>query len=375
MITILADDLTSALDGAAPFAARGLASTVALHADAVGQCQAEVLALDLDTRSLLPEEARRRFLHAAMRMRRSTLVYKTVDSTLRGHPGAETAAVLAGSGRVHAVIAPAFPAAGRTTSQGRQFVDGQPVHLTAFARDPLTPVRSSRVVDAMRGAEPGSYTIHDAATDGDLDALVARVGTLAEVLWVGSPGLAGALARALPDRRHVAGTMPWTPARRVLVVVGSLHPANDAQLAALGGAGVPLVPLSLEADSADRDRTSGRLRQAFATHPVVALVSPRAAGSDPAWPKALALRAGLIARRNADCFDGLVVTGGDTARRVVDQLDAATLDLAGEVEAGVPFGVLHLPGRSIPFATKAGGFGLPSTLLRCVDRLRGRFEV
>jgi uncharacterized protein YgbK (DUF1537 family) len=50
------------------------------------------------------------------------------------------------------------------------------------------------------------------------------------------------------------------------------------------------------------------------------------------------------------------------------------MDLAGEVEAGVPFGWLHTPNGGFAFATKAGGFGDPDTLVRCVDALRAHSE-
>ena len=73
---------------------------------------------------------------------------KKVDSTLRGPLAAEIEAALAASGRTRAVVAPAFPATGRTTVGGVQHLDGVPVHATRFAHDPVSPVlrvRSARV--------------------------------------------------------------------------------------------------------------------------------------------------------------------------------------------------------------------------------------
>lgn len=371
MIVILADDLTSALDGAAPFAARGWPASVMLKSGEVASNGAKVLSLDLDTRTLSSADARTRFFEAAHRVRGASVLYKTVDSTLRGHLGVETQATLEAAERHHAVVAPAFPAAGRTTVEGCQFVHGKLVHLTAFARDPRTPVHTSRIQEVMRGLDPTRFTVHDATDDRALDAVIAQLGLRPEVLWVGSPGLGAALARAVPAG-NAGGCVSVTmrPAKRVLVMVGSLHPANEAQIAALQQAGVPLLTLAMDTGDPEDEVTAALLEHAFACHPVVGVVSPRVTASDPARPQALALSMGRLARRGAAWFDGLVVTGGDTARRIVDALDASWLDLSGEVEPGVPFGMLHLPDRAIPFSTKAGGFGSAATLLRCVERLR-----
>src|SRR5436190_1924736 len=64
----------------------------------------------------------------------------------RGPLAAELEAARAASGRTAAVVAPAFPATGRTTVGGVQLVDGEPVHRTRFARDLVSPVREADLV-------------------------------------------------------------------------------------------------------------------------------------------------------------------------------------------------------------------------------------
>lgn len=366
MIGILADDLTSALDGAAPFAQRGLSARVVLHEGALARYEADVLAIDLDTRFVEPAEAENRFLRAAEQIRTASLLYKTVDSTLRGNLGAETYGSLKGSQRKHAVVAPAFPAAGRTTVGGYQLVDGVPVERTAFASDPRTPVVSSRVAGRFAELALCLFTVHDASNDGALDQLIARIGLDSDVLWVGSPGLGAALARAVEVTASVQPAVITPRANRVLVVIGSLHPANRQQLEELVRGGAGLVSVAA-VDELDVDETVHEIERAFAVHSVVCLVSPREV--TPHRGASLAPVIGTIVKHCEHHFDGLIATGGDTARRIVDTLGAATIELRGEVEPGVPFGLLTAPGRSIPFSTKAGGFGGAGTLLRCVARL------
>jgi uncharacterized protein YgbK (DUF1537 family) len=59
------------------------------------------------------------------------LLFKKIDSTLRGQPASETAAALAHlkaqSGSAFGIFAPAFPATNRTTIDGRVVVGGRPL--------------------------------------------------------------------------------------------------------------------------------------------------------------------------------------------------------------------------------------------------------
>ena len=115
-IAILADDLTSAGDGAAPFRQAGHDARILLSTPAaVPQHATGVTAVDLGSRVLDEEAASRRTWHAARLFAGSELLFKTVDSTLRGHVAAEVRAAPAGSRRRAVVIAPAFPAEGRVT--------------------------------------------------------------------------------------------------------------------------------------------------------------------------------------------------------------------------------------------------------------------
>ena len=369
MIAVLADDLTSALDGAAPFAARLLAARVVLDASAVDSAGVVVISVDLDSRFLDPVMAEERFAAAAACLPGARVLYKTVDSTLRGNIGAEIRGALRGSRRRRAVVAPAFPAAGRITLGGRQLVDGVPLERTPFADDPRTPVTSSRVADLLVGLDPTSFEMHDAAHDRDLDSLVSSLGLGPDLLWVGSPGLAGALARAVEGPSGGVTFPARDPAERVLVVVGSMHSVNVAQVERLAGAGAALV--RLDAGSLHPAWVAAAVSRAFGSARTVCLLIPQApcpGGADASAQLAQGLGAAVAGC--ATSFDGLVATGGDTARRIVDALGASALDLAGEIEPGVPLGVLRGPDRSIPFATKAGGFGHPDTLLACVHRLR-----
>ncbi|MEV4944674.1 four-carbon acid sugar kinase family protein [Streptomyces sp. NPDC053755] len=376
-VAVLADDLTSAGDGAAPFREAGHPAQVRIGVPegAPATTPAGVVAVDLGSRLLDEDTAAVRTRTAARAQARADLLIKTVDSTLRGHVAAEIRAAHAGSRRRAVLIAPAFPAEGRTTVDGVQHVHGVPVHETAFGRDPAHPVTVSdlgrllpeaAVVGPDRLARlaglvaEGGLVVCSATTDDDLDRIVAAVPEPGEVLWVGSPGLAAALAR------HHARTPPApagaTPAalpavRRPLVVVGSANPASRRQLDLLRGR-----PDVTAASAGDPVAAVESLRR---TTRAVRVVHTPDEHRRAAAPRSLTVDLALVAGRLiADgSVDGLVLTGGETAVSVLASLGAAGIDLYDEPEPGIARGTLIGP-RPLPVLIKAGGFGDEETLDR-----------
>jgi uncharacterized protein YgbK (DUF1537 family) len=191
-ILIVADDLTGACDAAVPFASVGSAVAARVYA-----CSTE--SRDLDEAAMIA--SMERIARAAPRAR---LIFKKIDSVLRGNVQAEIDAASKTFACVSAVITPAFPQMGRTVRNGYLHVDGVPF----------------RQVDQ-------SYL--EADTDQDLDEIVAA-GLKREgcVLWAGSAGLAKALARKLYGEPQPVEA----PAidGQIAFCIGSDHSATQQQL-------------------------------------------------------------------------------------------------------------------------------------------------
>ena len=69
---------------------------------------------------------------------------------------------------------------------------------------------------------------------------------------------------------------------------------------------------------------------------------------------------------------GLVLAGGDTAVGVLRSLGASSVDVLGEVDTGVPYGVVNEGiARGITLVTKAGGFGDSMTLATALEFVEG----
>ncbi len=97
----------------------------------------DVVVIDADTRGLGPARCYRAGCDQLVQQYArdpDLLLFKKIDSTLRGHLGMELAAVLEARSvvapRSVAIMAPAFPTYGRTTVEGRQYVYGKLLHET-----------------------------------------------------------------------------------------------------------------------------------------------------------------------------------------------------------------------------------------------------
>ena len=400
---ILADDLSGAADCAAPFARVGQEVRVAFDAEFSGHAQ--VVAIELDTRRMTEAEARDTAARAARRVADAdgAIVYKKIDSTLRGHVAAELGVTIHElTPRPLTLFAPAFPSMGRTTSNGRVLVNGTPLEETETWRHSgiggsadlvkfLKPsgLRVERVaLEEIRGDlatlamsvrmrwEAGvDVLVCDATEEADLRALARISPRLKDVriLFVGSAGLASHLAATLTP---VRGRPPLRVQRNgpVVFLVGSVSTVSRTQLETLtklsGIEPLMIAPLTLlggddqPAWRALRDEMERRL-----TAGADAAVSTTSDSNvDPGTGGPLALALGRLIKEFRDRIGALVITGGETARAVLTAMNVHALDLRGEVEPGVPLGVA-CGEHQIPIATKAGAFGNPETFLRCREIL------
>jgi uncharacterized protein YgbK (DUF1537 family) len=392
LIAVIADDLTGAADAGVQLVHAGYRTAVFFRESEVFADDLDAVSFDTDSRNVPAGFAAKRVLEAAHTAREARIVYKKLDSTLRGNVAAELAAALGGAGRDLAVVAPAFPAAGRTTVGGIQRVHGVPVDETEMAIDPHTPVREAHVPNLLADAfssvgvlsiedladhervrlalEENECVVADADRDTDLEALVRAVPDPARVLWAGSAGLALALGSVYPG--PCAGDTGLQRARvhPVLVVVGSLSGVAREQVRRLVGE-YGEVDVTVEVGGAGAlERTAAAARDALGGRECAVVHSPEERGaSSESVLGSLAEMVALLSERGL--FEGLVLTGGATAVGVARRLGASGIRLQGEVETGVPMGTLIGP-RPYPLVTKAGGFGGPDTLVGAVEALSGK---
>ncbi|WP_127594560.1 four-carbon acid sugar kinase family protein [Paenibacillus lautus] len=432
-LAIIADDLTGATDSGVQFARRGFNTQVVLHAEEVSAIErnSEIIVLDTDSRAVAAGEAYERTRLAALQVARMGFkhVYKKLDSTLRGNLGAEIDAVADAIPVDCIIVAPAYPKIGRTTRNGIHYVNDVRIDRTETAKDPKSPVAEADLVkllasqsqrqagllplEALRaGAEAASLRIGkllrsgieiivcDAVSDEDLrriaDVAAAGVGRM---LWAGSAGLAEclpdslALARGRGAHEHLSRVVPER-GKPVLLVAGSISKITRSQVAAFNqcprtkAVELDAIAAMTSDEGCDREleRCSSAVRTALAAGFDVSLYagcSPGQVRSAQVAGAARGLQAAEVSNRIAsllglaasECMDttelqGVILTGGDTAKAVCRHLNASGIRLVREIEPGIPLGRLV---GSIPLnvVTKAGAFGRENSLVHAKVVLKG----
>src|SRR5262249_50329441 len=144
-------------------------------------------------------------------------------------------------------------------------------------------------------------------TQDDLDTQLAALPDPESILWVGSPGMALALAKRLAPVQ-VASDVTLAGGGGVLVVVGSANPRSHRQ--------------------ADRVEVE---------HGVALLRAPVERIDDSNF--ILRDIAQAAARRVVDeRFDVVIATGGDTMEAILNGLDISEFEILQELEPGFPLG-------------------------------------
>ena len=376
-IAILADDFTSVTDCTIPFAGRGLSTAALLEVPQGAFPPVQVLGLNTDSRALLPQDAYRRNLQAAQRLREGGYqrVYKSVDSTLRGNLGAELDGVLDGLGKAVALIAPAFPHYGRTTIGGVHYLNGARLGLESI-RAPHA--QFAEAVGALHAQGVGLIVL-DAETEGDLEQIARHAALMEPCLVVGSTGLSRHLPEQWCLKKQAENTSHPTTQKPIIVAAASVSPITSGQVAALveeGGAERCLV----SPDEAALGNLASLLNRGEAVlHRGVDLVlqvdaspqarerSQRAAreaglSSNQMGERIVAALSALVEKWiSQGLTEGVVLTGGDMAQALLQRCNSPGISLYGEVEPGIPAGWLMGRYRCLA-VTKAGAFGTPRAL-------------
>jgi uncharacterized protein YgbK (DUF1537 family) len=401
---ILADDLTGAADCAIAFGRKGHAAVVTWgDIDDASDRRLPVLAYDAASRALAAEAAAGRHADVLARLFESgRLLFKKIDSTLRGQPAAETAAALAHqklrSGSAFGVFAPAFPATGRTTVGGRVLVDGRALEQAeVWQRDHTYPnadladvlatagIRSVKIpLGTIRGGDLGAafarlaaegdvIAVCDAETDHDLHLIAeASLPASPATFFIGSAGLAHALA-GLDAGETAELPRITTSASGTLIVVGSLAGASRSAARELQATGTvkhfPVAPGTLLDGGVGRGSLAGDVMKRLSGGGDALIEIMMDDELDLSLGPRLSQGLGEALQSVAPAIGAFAATGGETAAILLSRFGVNGIRLADEIEPGVSLG-LTLGKLSVPVATKAGAFGDRYSLIRISERLR-----
>lgn len=352
-LTIIADDLTGACDAAGPFAAAGEVVRVCLG-DRLPVAGETVRAMSTNTRDVPALEAEERIRSLAERVGEDGELFKKVDSVFRGNTVVEICAAVRHLRFDLAVIAPAYPAMGRTVRDGVLRIEDASGGSTVRVEESLAEAgcllrkiaagSEEEIATSMRAAlaSGANVVLCDATEQSDLERVVHAARSMqVRVLWIGSGGLAHALATK-------SGARPQIAERRrgqVAFFVGSQHAATSGQVECLR---------NVEAV----DHGSGS---------VVHVVMGRTTEDE------IRCAIGDLVAEQIGC---LLMTGGDTALFVCRALGVESIRLEREFAAGVPLGTVEGgPLHGVTVALKSGGFGDPNLMVKVLEQFGAKHEV
>ena len=348
-LRLIADDLTGALDSAAQFTGSLGPLPVLTNPNVAEVPGSFVLNLSCRDRAEAIAIERARTTRAAFAS--ADIAFKKIDSLLRGHWPHEVAATLETGLFDRVVLAPAFPAQGRFTRGGEQFVRDADGAAKSVGRpgDALDAVMS-----AGHNATSVEILVPDVACDDDMRAIVDIYQSAPRTLWCGAAGLAQAIA-ATPARRIETGSAPH------LVLFGSYHEATKRQMKRFS-----------EATSTDSVRF-GADGESAAKRIMADLDAHGACVTLPDLPEAISPAEAAI--RIADSIEylsralprpaRLTIVGGETFASLCAHLSASILSVEGECEPGVPASRIATgPWTGTLCFSKSGAFGDQDWLLR-----------
>ncbi len=342
-LAIIADDLTGALDAAAPFAEAGWRTVIATAPEHLAfPIEAEVLAVSTESREIPADAAVARVRHCAERLDGVPLLFKKIDSRLKGNVGPEIIALAQARGLGAVMLCPAVPELGRIARDG---------HVTGFGVPDPIPIAATARIEGL------TCFIPDAGRAEDLDHVVATAGS---ALLAGARGLAAALARRMGRGGDFE---PFRIGSPMAMAIGSRDPITIRQIERLaevedirllrapnGAFDGPVDPAPvtvLWVTPSDTEASEHCVRETFAASFVPALSAGRAT---------------------------LVLSGGATAAAVLRRLGAGVLRLLGEFEPGVPVAVTLDTAWPTTIVTKSGGFGSEEILANLARRGRTETE-
>lgn len=399
-LLLIADDFTGALDTGIQFAEYGAATKMLtsseIEDDLWKNDRIEVLVVDAETRHLSGDDAYRRVYYLVRKAVEAGVphIYKKTDSALRGNIGSELRAVLEASGEHFLPFIPALPAMNRITEGGVHYIDGVPIHESAFGRDPFEPVKSPYVRDLFAKEDipvklfhksdnyrtdfsRGTIGIFDAQTQEDICRIAEHLKQKCQLrCMAGCAGFASVLPSYLEiSRREMSFPKLNQP---LLIACGSVNPITRRQIEygeSLGYTRVVMTPeQQLEENyliTEDGQKWLAGFEEYFKRSNVVMIDTGISnPGAVEGYRKRhcipleearvrIADRIGIILREllEQNSHRTLMIIGGDTLMSFVNQANCREIEPVCEVEPGTVLSSMRIDGKQIWVITKSGGFG------------------
>lgn len=375
MIAVIADDLTGAAEIGGIGLRYGLKAEIVTHIPK--SSPADLLIISTDTRSM-PENAAlelTREVSEAIRDINPSIIFKKVDSVMRGHIIPEIKLHLQLLGKSKVLLIPANPDFGRKLTGGKYYVNDQLIHKTPFAHDPEFPVKGSHPHEMLRVQEneivvlkaddelPSTgIIVGETAINADLTTWVKK--TDENTLLAGGAGLFIALLDAMQLQKtaqHV-DTLLQEPA---LFVCGTTHDKSRSKIRNLKANGGPVsympYPIISHATDTDFETWADEIISLFEKNKkaIIAIDESSTANSNVTAADLREKKAVIVGRILQKIqVKELLIEGGSTAAAIINRLKFNRFFPVSEPGAGVI--KMHVADSDLLLTLKPGSYDWPA---------------
>ena len=427
MIYIIADDLTGANDTGVQFAKNGYKTKVLILDDEFKNIEFEnnhdVLVIDTETREVEENVARNKLTKILQEIKVSEkdIIYKKIDSTLRGNIGAEIEEIMKILNKHFCIISPSFPSHQRVTIGGNLLVEQKLLGLSGYI-DNSTGKKAESFIPSileqqtklsigridLSEVSKGQVSIKknlneliekkkkiivvDSSNERHLKDIVSSgIKFSDKILFSGSAGLANYLVKKFNKNKQLNINIKDNK-QPVLIVGGSKNPVMLDQIEYLIN---HLKFAVLKIDIKQIFYQEKRVLDNYVNECLEIIMKNQdlIIYNDAVYNKKelideklmqeykLSYRelgnrikeffgklASVVVRESK--INNLVLTGGDIAVSVCSELKISELELIGELLPGIPLTSAHFKDNTLSIITKAGGFGKKETLFELINKFR-----
>ena len=426
MIYLIADDLTGANDTGVQFTKKGYSAIVSVldeQSTITIPDNLDVFVMDTETRELESKTARKRLksILEKININKKDLVYKKVDSTLRGNVGIELEEIMMILNRDICIFSPSYPSYQRITMGGYLVVDQKPLSLSEYSCDNSTQVENSFIPfllkkqtdfpvgqidlkDVAKGQKTILSKINELYQKGNKimvidstneehlkDIFASSLKLDRPVLFSGSAGLANHFPN-INNKNEDLKIKIENNKVPVVVVAGSRNSIMQDQVNYLKNRlNFTEVKIDLEQIFSNKERILDNyvaecIKAIKDNHDLV-IHTAAIYNKEKLINKKLMLKYNIGFREleiKIKTFLGeltskiiknsyvrnLILTGGDVALGVCKELGIYNMTILDELLPGIPLAIANYKNYKLNIVTKAGGFGKEDALYNLINKLK-----
>jgi len=426
MIYLIADDLTGANDTGVQFTKKGYSAIVSVldeQSTITIPDNLDVFVMDTETRELESKTARKRLksILEKININKKDVVYKKVDSTLRGNMGDEIEEIMIILNRDICILSPSYPSYQRITIGGYLVVDQKPLSFSEYSCDNSTqvenffipfllkkqtdfPVGQIDLKDVAKGQKTILSKINELYQKGNKiividstneehlkDIFTSSLNLDRPVLFSGSAGLANHFPN-INNKNEDLKTKIENNKSPVIVVAGSRNSIMEDQVNYLKNRlNFTELKIDLEQVFSNKDRILDNyaaecIKAIKGNHDLV-IHTDAINNEEKLINKKLMLQYNIGFREleikiktflgkltskiiNNSYARNLILTGGDVALGVCKELGIYNMNILDELLPGIPLAVANYKNYNLNIVTKAGGFGKEDALYNLINKLK-----